>query len=316
MLPYVAHDPRFERLVFGHVNLEKLTNGDCRWAEGPAYFPAGRYLVWSDIPNNRMMRFDETDGSVSVFRAPSFNSNGNTIDRAGPARDLRASAGGASPGPSTTARSPCWRMRSRASRFNSPNDVVVKSDNSIWFTDPTYGIDTDYEGAAERSPRSAPPTSTASTAAPARSRASCPTGCSPTGWRSRRTKPCSTSPTPARRMSAGFRRRSGPIRSRDRRSEKPRCSPPARTGCMTASVATSMATSGRRRAAACSATRRRHASRYDRDRRDRRQCLLRRPAPRPPLHLRTDLAVFDLPQHTGRGLSERSRPSRTCRVNS
>ena len=61
MLPHVAHDPRFEKLVFGHVNLEKLTNGDCRWAEGPAYFPAGRYLIWSDIPNNRMMRFDETD---------------------------------------------------------------------------------------------------------------------------------------------------------------------------------------------------------------------------------------------------------------
>src|SRR5262249_16393132 len=79
MLPYVTHIPRFDRLVIGHANLEKLATG-CRWAEGPAYFAAGRYLVWSDIPNNRMMRFDETDGSVSVFRSPSFNSNGNTTD--------------------------------------------------------------------------------------------------------------------------------------------------------------------------------------------------------------------------------------------
>src|SRR5690348_905085 len=82
MLPYITHDPRFSGLVIGHANLEKLASG-CRWAEGPAYFAAGRYLVWSDIPNNRMMRFDETDSSVSVFRSPSFNSNGNTVDRDG-----------------------------------------------------------------------------------------------------------------------------------------------------------------------------------------------------------------------------------------
>lgn len=55
MLPYIAHDPRFSGLVIGHANLEKLASG-CRWAEGPAYFAAGRYLIWSDIPNNRMMR--------------------------------------------------------------------------------------------------------------------------------------------------------------------------------------------------------------------------------------------------------------------
>src|SRR5215471_12124974 len=82
MPEFVAHDPRFNALTIGHVKLEKLYTG-CRWAEGPAYFPAGRYLVWSDIPNNRMMRFDETDGSVSVFRHPSNNSNGNTTDREG-----------------------------------------------------------------------------------------------------------------------------------------------------------------------------------------------------------------------------------------
>jgi gluconolactonase len=144
MLPFVTHDPRFERLVFGHVNLEKLTSG-CRWAEGPAYFPAGRYLVWSDIPNNRMMRFDETDGSVSVFRSPSFNSNGNTVDRQGRLvscehfmrRVTRTEHDG-----SITVLADQFDGR----RLNSPNDVVVKSDDSIWFSDPSYGIDSDYEG--------------------------------------------------------------------------------------------------------------------------------------------------------------------------
>lgn len=144
MPPSVTHDPRFARLVIGHANLEKLMSG-CRWAEGPAYFPAGRYLVWSDIPNNRMMRFDETDDSVSVFRSPSFNSNGNTTDREGRLiscehfmrRVTRTEHDG-----SVTVLADRFNGR----RLNSPNDVVVKSDGSIWFSDPTYGIDSDYEG--------------------------------------------------------------------------------------------------------------------------------------------------------------------------
>ena len=70
-------DPRFHKLALPHVHAEKLYTG-CRWAEGPAWFAAGRYLVWSDIPNDRMLRWDETDGSISVFRQPSMNSNGNT----------------------------------------------------------------------------------------------------------------------------------------------------------------------------------------------------------------------------------------------
>ena len=75
-------DPRFRKLVFMNVHVEKLYTG-CRWAEGPAWFAAGRYLVWSDIPNDRMLRWDETDGSVSVFLAPSLNHNGHTVDREG-----------------------------------------------------------------------------------------------------------------------------------------------------------------------------------------------------------------------------------------
>src|SRR5690242_12685251 len=73
-------DNRFRRLLNPNARLEKLYEG-CRWAEGPAYFPAGRYLVWSDIPNDRMMRYDETSGTVSVFRSPANHSNGNTVDR-------------------------------------------------------------------------------------------------------------------------------------------------------------------------------------------------------------------------------------------
>jgi gluconolactonase len=144
MVPFVVHDARFSKLVLGHANLDKLASG-CRWAEGPAYFAAGRYLVWSDIPNNRMMRFDETDDSVSVFRSPSFNSNGNTVDREGrlvscehlTRRVTRTEHDG-----SITVLADRYEGR----RLNSPNDVVVKSDGSIWFSDPTYGIDSDYEG--------------------------------------------------------------------------------------------------------------------------------------------------------------------------
>ncbi len=144
MRPFVIHDRRFGALVIGSSLLEKLWTG-CRWAEGPAYFPAGRYLVWSDIPNDRMMRFDETDGSVSVFRQPCFNSNGNTTDAQG--RLVTAEHRGrritrTEPNGAITVLAD----RFEGKRFNSPNDVVVKSDGSIWFTDPTYGIDSDYEG--------------------------------------------------------------------------------------------------------------------------------------------------------------------------
>ena len=75
-------EPEFATYAMGNVHVEKLFTG-CRWSEGPVYFPDGRYLLWSDIPNNRIMRWDETDGSVSVFRQPSRNSNGHTRDNQG-----------------------------------------------------------------------------------------------------------------------------------------------------------------------------------------------------------------------------------------
>ncbi|WP_305075598.1 SMP-30/gluconolactonase/LRE family protein [Propionivibrio sp.] len=137
-------DERFSRYAMGNVHLEKLYTG-CRWCEGPAYLAAGRYFVWSDIPNNRVMRWDETDGSVSVFQSPSFHANGHTVDREGRLIACEHSGRCVSrfehDGSRTVlcAGGDGWR-------FNSPNDVVVKSDGSIWFTDPSYGIDTAYEG--------------------------------------------------------------------------------------------------------------------------------------------------------------------------
>src|SRR6185295_4147621 len=80
--PFLISDPRFAKFRILNTHLEQLWTGG-RWLEGPAYFAAGRYLVFSDIPNNRMMRWDETDGSVSVFRQPSHNANGNTVDGEG-----------------------------------------------------------------------------------------------------------------------------------------------------------------------------------------------------------------------------------------
>ena len=139
-------DGHFRRFALPYVSLEQLYTG-CRWAEGPAWFAAGRYLVWSDIPNDRTLRWDETDGSVSVFRQPSMNANGHTVDLLG----RLVSCEHRSRCVSRTefdGRRTVLAERYEGKRFNSPNDVVVKSDGSVWFTDPSYGIDSDYEGDA------------------------------------------------------------------------------------------------------------------------------------------------------------------------
>ena len=141
---YDIIDPRFRGLFNGNARVDRLATG-FMWAEGPAYFGGGRYLVWSDIPNNRMMRYDETDGSVSVFRQPSGNSNGNTVDRQG--RLITCEHGGRRVSRTEHDGTVATLADSfEGKRLNSPNDAVVKTDGSIWFTDPSYGIDTDYEG--------------------------------------------------------------------------------------------------------------------------------------------------------------------------
>jgi len=135
-------DKRFFNLTVPSGFLDKLYEG-CRWAEGPVWFADGGYLVWSDIPNNRMLRW--TPEGVGVFRANANYSNGNTRDRAG--RLVTCEHGGrrvtrTEPDGSITVIADKYRGK----KLNSPNDVVVKSDGSVWFTDPDYGIMSDYEG--------------------------------------------------------------------------------------------------------------------------------------------------------------------------
>ncbi|MEO3873200.1 SMP-30/gluconolactonase/LRE family protein [Nonomuraea sp. B12E4] len=138
-------DERFAA-IGGDDNIERLHAG-ARWAEGPVYFPAGRFLVWSDIPNERMLRWDEMTGAVGPFRQPSGYSNGNTLDgqgrlitcEQGARRVTRTEHDG-----SITVIADRWQGK----RFNSPNDAVVHSDGSVWFTDPPYGILSNYEGVA------------------------------------------------------------------------------------------------------------------------------------------------------------------------
>lgn len=146
---HIVHDPRFNALIFGHTRLEKLYTG-CRWAEGPAYLAAGRYLVWSDIPNDRLLRFDECNGQVSVFRQPANNENGHAVDKQGRLISCEHRGRCISRTEFDGSRT-VLASEYEGRRLNSPNDAVVKSDGSIWFTDPTYGIDTEYEGDAAES---------------------------------------------------------------------------------------------------------------------------------------------------------------------
>ncbi len=137
-------DRRFAKYKIGNAVVERLCTG-FRWAEGPVYFGDGRYLLWSDIPNNRMMRWDEQTGAVSVFRSPSNYSNGNTRDRQG--RLITCEHGARRVTRTEHDGSITVLMDNyQGKRLNAPNDVVVHSDGSIWFTDPGYGILMNYEG--------------------------------------------------------------------------------------------------------------------------------------------------------------------------
>jgi gluconolactonase len=141
-------DERFRAMTLGNAWLEKL-HGGMLWAEGPVYFADSDTLLWSDIPNNRILQFVDGAG-VRVFRQPSNNSNGNTRDRQG--RLVTCEHGTrrvtrTEPDGSITVLADNYRGK----RLNSPNDVVVKSDGSIWFTDPPYGILSAYEGGKSES---------------------------------------------------------------------------------------------------------------------------------------------------------------------
>jgi gluconolactonase len=143
---YDSLDQRFSALIHGSARLEQLWTGG-RWTEGPVYVPSARHVIWSDIPNNRILRYDEVTGSAGVFETPCGHHNGHTIDAEG--RIIACEHGNRRV--SRLEHDGQWKTladRFEDKRLNSPNDVVVKSDGSIWFSDPTYGIDSDYEGFA------------------------------------------------------------------------------------------------------------------------------------------------------------------------
>jgi gluconolactonase len=137
-------DPSFAPYRVTLAKVERLATG-FRWAEGPVWFGDGRYLLWSDLPNDRIMRWEEETGAVSVFRQPSHNANGNTRDRQGrlvtcehdTRRVTRTEYDGA-----ITVLADGYQGKP----LNSPNDVVCRSDGSIWFSDPPFGILGYYEG--------------------------------------------------------------------------------------------------------------------------------------------------------------------------
>ena len=137
-------DESFAKYRIFNAAVERLSSG-FRWAEGPVWFGDGRYVLWSDIPNNRIMRWDEETGVTSVFRKPSNFSNGNTRDRQGRLvtceHDSRRVTRTEYDGAITVLMD-----RFEDKRLSSPNDVVVKSDDSVWFTDPPFGILGNYEG--------------------------------------------------------------------------------------------------------------------------------------------------------------------------
>jgi len=140
----VVLDPRFQKYKLGNAAIQRLHTG-MAWAEGPAWSAVGRYLLWSDIPNDIQLRRLDEDGHVSVFRSPSGNSNGNTFDfqgrqiacEHGNRRVVRYEHSGA-----VTVLADGWNGKP----LNAPNDAVVHPDGGIWFTDPGYGSMMNYEG--------------------------------------------------------------------------------------------------------------------------------------------------------------------------
>lgn len=146
----VILDSRFEKYKLYSAAVERLTTG-LRWAEGPVWFGDGRYLLFSDIPNNRILKWEEETEEISVFRKPSHFANGNTRDRQGrlitceheTRRVTRTEYDG-----SITVIADNYQGK----KLNSPNDIIVRSDDSVWFSDPVFGLNSIYEGGSKAAP--------------------------------------------------------------------------------------------------------------------------------------------------------------------
>lgn len=138
-------DPSFAKYRLYSSTVEQIASG-MRWAEGPVYFPEQRCLLWSDIPNNRIMKYDEASGAVSVFRANANYANGNARDRQGRLVTCEHSVTRRITRTERDGRITVLADRFQGLRLNAPNDIVVRSDDSIWFTDPLFGINGEWEG--------------------------------------------------------------------------------------------------------------------------------------------------------------------------
>lgn len=138
-------DPSFVKYRIYSSTLEQVATG-LRWAEGPVYFPDGGFLLFSDIPNNRIMKYDEQSKRVEVFRSPSNFANGNTRDRQGRLISCEHSVTRRVVRTEKDGRLTVLADRFEGKLLNAPNDIIVKSDDSIWFTDPLFGINGEWEG--------------------------------------------------------------------------------------------------------------------------------------------------------------------------
>jgi gluconolactonase len=138
-------DPSFAKYRIYSSTVEQVATG-MRWAEGPVYFPDGGYLLVSDIPNNRIMKYDEKDGSFTVFRKPANYPNGNARDRQGRLITCEHSVTRRIVRTEKNGKLTVLADKYNGRRLNAPNDIVVKSDDSIWFTDPLFGINGEWEG--------------------------------------------------------------------------------------------------------------------------------------------------------------------------
>lgn len=142
-------DPSFTRYRIYSSTVEQVATG-MRWAEGPVYFPDGGYVLVSDIPNNRIMKFDEKTGAFTVFRAPANWANGNTRDRQGRLVTCEHSVTRRITRTEKNGQITVLADSFEGKRLNAPNDIVVKSDDSLWFTDPLFGINGEWEGSRAR----------------------------------------------------------------------------------------------------------------------------------------------------------------------